>query len=564
MDESAKRFEVQYCTECDAVNGAGTWRESCRILPGETRMESLKGGNQRRKTVLNMRESADVTVVKKFLQWEWSEGRNQYESEVEYRKKGNAMKAENSSRDFPQSDSTEYEEYAEAQSIFLPEDLETERELQADNLMEKVVSMSNMDQAIRRVRQNKGAPGIDRQTVEEAADYLKTHYGELAETLKNGRYSPAPVRRREIPKPDGGVRKLGIPTAMDRVVQQAVAQVLIPIYEPQFADGSYGYRPGRSGQQAILKVKEYAEQGYEWAVVLDLSKYFDTLNHDRLIRELRKTIKDEAVMKLIKKFLKAGVMENGVVVETEAGSPQGGPLSPLLSLIYLNEFDHEYESRGVPEIRYADDIVLLAKSKRAAERLLESSIRFLEGKLKLQVNREKSRVVNLAVNKGKFKFLGFSMGNTKDGYRIYVHTKSKKKFKDKLRTITSRKRPGTIADICKELNRVILGWLNYFSIAEMKTWTAVIDQWLRRRLRMIIWKRWKKPKTKLRNLMKLGILRKYAYQAAYSRRGYWFTVRTGAVNKAITNKRLEMRGYTSIAKAYESKHSKPIQLQLTF
>jgi group II intron reverse transcriptase/maturase len=511
-----------------------------------------------------MRESADVTVAKKFLQWEWSEGRNQYESEVEHRKKGNAMRAENSNRDCPQRGSTEYEEYAEVQSIFLPEDLETERELQADNLMEKVVSMSNMNRAIRRVRQNKGAPGIDRQTVDEAAVYLQTHQGELAETLMSGRYSPSPVRRREIPKPDGGVRKLGIPTAMDRVVQQAVAQVLIPIYDPQFADGSYGYRPGRSGQQAILKVKEYAEQGYEWAVVLDLSKYFDTLNHDRLIRELRKTIKDETLMKLIKKFLKAGVMESGVVVETEAGSPQGGPLSPLLSLIYLDEFDHEYEKRGVPEIRYADDIVLLAKSKRAAERLLESSIRFLEGKLKLQVNHDKSRIVSLAFNRGRFKFLGFSMGKTKDGYRIYAHAKSKKKFKDKLKTITSRKRPGTIADICKELNRVTLGWLNYFSIAVMKAWTISIDQWLRRRLRMIIWKRWKKPKTKLRNLMKLGVPRKFAYQAANTRRGYWFTVRTGAVAHAITNERLAMRGYTSIARTYESKHSKPVQLQLTF
>jgi group II intron reverse transcriptase/maturase len=314
-----------------------------------------------------------------------------------------------------------------------------------------------------------------------------------------------------------------------------------------------------------MRVKEYAEAGYEWAVVLDLSKYFDTLNHDRLIRELRKTIKDEAMMKLVKKFLKAGVMENGVVIETTEGSPQGGNLSPLLANIYLNEFDLEYARRGVPEIRYADDIVLLARSKRAAERLLEGSMAYLEGKLKLRVNREKSRIVSLANNRGSFKFLGFNMGKRGEGkFHIYVHKKSKMKFKAKLKDLTSRKRPGTFQDICSELKRVIIGWLNYYGTAEMKTWISATNGWLQSRIRQIIWKRWKKSITKYRKLVHLGTPPKYAYMAANSRRGYWFTVHTGAVMRALSNEKLEGWGLTNMVKAYEHIHSYPVQLQFMF
>jgi group II intron reverse transcriptase/maturase len=338
----------------------------------------------------------------------------------------------------------------------------------------------------------------------------------------------------------------------------------VPLYEPQFAENSFGYRPGRRGQQAIMKVKEYAEQGYEWAVVLDLSKYFDTLNHDRLVRELRKTVKDETMMKLIKKFLKAGVMENGVVVEATEGSPQGGNLSPLLSGIYLNSFDWEYARRGVPELRYADDILLMAKSQRAAERILEGAIAYLEGKLKLKVNREKSRIVNLNSNHGEFKFLGFGMGKLGGKFHIYAHKKSKKRFKDKLKMITSRKRSGTFQSICSELKRVVIGWLNYYAVAEMKYWIKDTNGWLRRRLRMLIWKRWKKPKTRHRKLLHLGAPVDLAYQAAYSRRGYWFTVNTVAIKMALTNQKLVSWGYTDIAKAYEYKHSMPIQLQFVF
>ena len=465
----------------------------------------------------------------------------------------------------PQRDSTEYKEYAEASSIYLTEDNERGREVQTDHLMEEVITPKNMEEAMRRVRKNNGAPGVDDMTVRETIEWMNKHFAEVQAEMMGGYYHPTAVRRREIPKPDGGVRELGIPTAKDRIVQQEIAQILVPLYEPQFSDNSFGYRPGRSGQQAIERVKEYAEAGYEWAVVLDLSKYYDTLNHDRLIRELRKTIKDESMMKLIKKFLRAGVMEDGVVIETIEGSPQGGNLSPLLANIYLNEFDQEYARRGVPEIRYADDIVLLARSKRAAERLLEGSTRLLEEKLKLKVNREKSRIVSLARNYGSFKFLGFNMGKRKDGkFHIYVHNKSKKKFKAKLKEKTSRKRPGTFQQICKELKQVIDGWLNYYGIAEMKTWINEINSWLRNRVRMIIWKRWKKPKTKYHKLLRFGVCRKYAYMAANTRRGYWFTVHTGAIKAALSNEKLDIWGYPNIAKTYEHVHFKPVQLQFAF
>ena len=289
--------------------------------------------------------------------------------------------------DCSQRDSAEHEGYAKASRSF--NRIWKERDSAQPKLLEAILYKDNFNRAYKRVKANKGAPGIDGMTIKEALPYLREHQQELTDRIYRGKYTPSPVRRVEIPKPDGGVRKLGIPTVIDRTLQQAITQQLVPIYEPLFADGSFGYRPGRSAKDAILKVKEYAEKGYTYAVSLDLSKYFDTLNHEILINLLRKTVKDERVVQLIKRYLKSGVMENGVVMETEEGSPQGGNLSPLLANIYLNEFDQEFVKRRVPCIRYADDIVLLAKSKRASERLLESSTKYLEEKLKLTVNREK-------------------------------------------------------------------------------------------------------------------------------------------------------------------------------
>ena len=283
---------------------------------------------------------------------------------------------------FLQRDSVEHEEYAEAYSA----ECQKVEERDGADLLEKVLDRDNLNRAFKRVKANKGASGVDGMTVDEALPWLKEHGKELLDSIRNGKYKPSPVRRVEIPKDNGGVRKLGIPTVIDRVIQQAIAQVLIPIYEPKFSDGSYGYR---------LKVKEYADEGYKYAVCLDLSKYFDTLNHELLMNMLRQDIKDKRLIDLIKKYLKSGVMENGIVMKTEEGSPQGGNLSPLLANIYLDKFDKEFEGRGVKVIRYADDIILLAKSIRAAERLLGTSTAYLEKKLKLKVNTEKSRAVSV-------------------------------------------------------------------------------------------------------------------------------------------------------------------------
>ena len=290
-----------------------------------------------------------------------------------------------------QRDSVEHKEYAEAYST---ETRKTEEKDGAD-LLAKVLDRDNLNRAYKRVKANKGASGVDGMTVDEALPWLKENGGELLEKIRNGKYKPSPVRRVEIPKDNGGVRKLGIPTVIDRIIQQAIAQVLTPIYEPKFSDGSYGYRPHRSAKDAILKVKEYADLGYKFAVCLDLSKYFDTLNHDMLMNMLREDIKDKMLIDLIKKYLKSGVMENGIVMKTEEGSPQGGNLSPLLANIYLDRFDKEFEGRGVKVVRYADDIILLAKSIRAAERLLRTSTQYLEKKLRLKVNAEKSRAVSV-------------------------------------------------------------------------------------------------------------------------------------------------------------------------
>ncbi len=402
----------------------------------------------------------------------------------------------------PQRDSAEHEGYAEASRSF--NRIWKERDSAQPKLLEAILHKDNFNRAYKRVKANKGAAGIDGMTVEEALPYLREHQQELTERICRGKYTPSPVRRVEIPKPDGGMRKLGIPTVVDRTIQQAIAQQLMPIYEPLFADTSYGYRPNRSAKDAILKVKEFAEQGYTFAAALDLSKYFDTLNHEILINLLRKNVKDERVIQLIKRYLKSGVMENGVVMETEEGSPQGGNLSPLLANVYLNEFDQEFMKRGVPCIRYADDIVLLAKSRRASERLLESSAKYLEGKLKLTVNREKSRTVSVFAIRN-FKFLGFALGRNGSGIYVRVHPKSWKKFKSKLKDLSARKSVQSIRPSLEKIKVYARGWLNYYGIASMKNSIEDINSWLYHRIRMCIWKQWKRPRTKIRNLLKMGV-----------------------------------------------------------
>ncbi|WP_434748027.1 group II intron reverse transcriptase/maturase [Paenibacillus amylolyticus] len=426
------------------------------------------------------------------------------------------MKAEYR-KGYRQRDSVEREGYARARSIEAREGRERDG---AKGLIERILNRDNLNRAYKQVKRNHGAPGIDGMTVEAALPWLRENREEVVlQRIREGSYKPSPVRRKEIPKPDGsGVRKLGIPTVVDRVIQQAIAQQLQPLFEPLFSDGSYGYRPGRSAQQVIRKVKAYAEQGYGHAVEIDLSKYFDTLNHELLLNLLRKRIPDKRVIDLIKKYLKSGIMENGVRQATEEGSPQGGALSPLLANIYLNEYDQEMEGRGVRVIRYTDDIVVLAKSRRAALRLLASSRTYLEQKLKLQLNTQKSKVVSIVAQK-YFKFLGFALGKNGKGVYIRVHRESLAKAKQRLKGLTSRSQGKKARQVMENVKVYIRGWIGYFYVADMKRILQGWNEWLRRRMRMYIWKQWKKPRTRVQNLRKLGIPEWQAYKWGNTRLG---------------------------------------------
>lgn len=454
-----------------------------------------------------------------------------------------------------QRDSAERKGYVRAHRSF--NRIWKERDSAEPDILGKILDKDNLNRAYKRVKANKGAPGVDGMTIEEVPPWRKEHNHELVERIRKGKYSPSPVRRVEIPKPDGGMRKLGIPTVVDRIIGQAMAQQLMPIYEPLFSDNSFGYRPGRGAKDAIQRIKGYAEQGYTKAVEVDLSKYFDTLNHTILLNLLRKQIKDERVIQMVKRYLKSGVMENGVETETEEGSPQGGNLSPLLANVYLNEFDWEFSKRGVPCIRYADDIVLLARSERAAERLLETSTKYLEETLKLKVNREKSRTVSVFAIR-KFKYLGFSFGKNAKGIYIRVHAKSWKKAKDKLRLLTSRSRCGSIVRTMEKIKDYMRGWLNYYGIADMKNNIKDLNGWLYRRIRMCIWKQWKQPKTRMRKLIGLGVNSHYAATIAYDRKGYWFNAGNKAVNWALSKERLINWGFYDLATAYQSIHARQL------
>jgi len=447
---------------------------------------------------------------------------------------------------FGQRDSVEREEYDKVSNA----DLTESRERNGADLLEKILDRDNLNRAFKQVKSNKGAPGIDRMSVEDADTWLREHKTELLTSIRQGKYKPQPVRRKEIPKPDGGVRKLGIPTVIDRIIQQAIAQQLQPVYEPLFSDGSYGYRPRRSAQQAMTKAFEYAKEGYVYVVQVDLSKYFDTLNHDYLLNLLRKEVKDKRVIDLIKKYLKSGSMENGIVCKTEEGSPQGGPLSPLLANVYLNEFDHEMEGRGVKLLRYADDIVVFAKSQRAAERLLGSCQKYLENGLKLKLNMDKSTATS--VFSSKFKFLGFTLGKNGQGIYIRAHKKSLKKAKEKLKEKTKRSQPKPVRAIMQDIKIYIRGWIGYYYIASMKNTLKNWNEWLRRRIRMYIWKQWKKPKTRIQALRKLGISDWQAYQWGNTRLGYWRIAGSPILSRTLDNKRLAMAGYYDFPAQYES------------
>ena len=410
-------------------------------------------------------------------------------------------------------------------------------------LLERILNKENLNAAYKQVKRNKGSHGIDGMKVDELLPYLRENGDKLIEELKAGTYRPKPVRRVEIPKPDGGVRLLGIPTVVDRTLQQAIAQILTPVFDPEFSDSSFGFRPGRSAHQAIKRAQGYMNEGYDWVVDIDLAKYFDTVNHDKLMALVARKVEDKRVLKLIREYLKAGVMINGVVIDTEDGCPQGGPLSPLLSNIMLDELDKELEKRGHKFCRYADDCNIYVRSRKAAERTMRSVTEFLEGPLKLKVNREKSA----ADRPWKRKFLGFSFYRARDGIRIRVHQKSIKRMKEKIRNITSRSNGMSMNLRLLKLRQLIRGWVNYFKIADMKFLAHELDEWTRRRLRMCIWKQWKKTSTKLQNLMKLGASRQKAWEYANSRKSYWRISGSPILSTTITNERLKKRGYFGFA-----------------
>lgn len=414
------------------------------------------------------------------------------------------------------------------------------------NLLERIVDRDNLNQAYKRVKANGGSHGVDGMKVDELLPHLKQHGPAIRQAILEGSYTPAPVRQKGIPKPGGGVRLLGIPTVLDRMIQQAITQVLTPIFDPGFSEHSYGFRPGRSAKEAVIKAREYIEGGYRWVVDIDLARYFDTVNHDKLMSLVARKVKDKRVLKLIRAYLESGVMVNGVVVEADEGCPQGGPLSPLLSNIMLDELDKELEKRGHKFCRYADDCNIYVKSRRAGERVMQSVTGYLENVLKLTVNKEKSAVDR----PWKRRFLGFSFYNKKGGIGIRVHAKPVVKFKEKVREILSRSSGRSTEQRIKELNRCIIGWVNYFNLADMNNLAMALDEWTRRRLRMCIWKQWKKIKTRHDNLTKLGIDNTKAWEFANTRKGYWRISNSPILSRTLTNEHLTKLGLVSLTKRY--------------
>ena len=418
-------------------------------------------------------------------------------------------------------------------------------------LLEEILNPENLNKAYKRVYQNKGTSGVDGVTVEEIADYIKDNKEVIVNQIRKRRYKPQPVRRVQIPKENGKKRNLGIPTVMDRIIQQAMVQVLSPIFEKQFNDNSYGFRPGRSCEQAVIKALEYLNDGYDWIVDINLEKSFDTVNQDRLITIIRKTIKDGEVVSLIRKYLSAGVMENGVVKPTPKGTPQGGNLSPLLSNIMLNELDKELEARGLNFVRYADDCIILVKSEKAANRVLSSITKYIEKKLGLKVNAEKSKVTRPT----KTKYLGFSFWTTKGGkWKPKPHIKSYQKLKRKLKKLTDRSWSISLDNRIKQINYLIRGWVNYFRIANMRQVIIDIDKHLRTRIRVIIWKQWKKITKRYKALRQLEVSHEIAFACANTRKGYYQICKTTYIQFAINIERLRKRGLVFLLDQYTKVH----------
>ena len=450
--------------------------------------------------------------------------------------------------DYLQMVSAEQKEYAEVsahQRIAENNDIITD--FQTDNLMERILHKDNLNKAYKKVKSNKGAGGIDGMSVDELPGFLKDNQRHLIQQIKDGKYKPNPVRRVEIPKETKGeFRKLGVPTVVDRVFQQAITQVLSPIYEKQFSENSFGFRPNRGAHDALKQCQTNVNDGYVYVVDMDLEKFFDTVCQSKVIEVLSRTIKDRRVISLIHKYLNAGVISGGMFEKTEVGMPQGGPLSPLLSNIMLNEMDKELTRRGHRFVRYADDCMIFCKSRKGAERTLNNIMPYIEGKLFLKVNRTKTCVAHIS----KVKYLGYSFYRYKGKCRFRVHPKSVTKMKNKIRELTDRSNGWGNEYRAWKLTQYIRGWVNYFGMADMKSLLQSNDEWLRHRIRAIYWKQWKKTKTKFKELKKLGVEEEKAWICANMRNGNWYCSGYFVLQTAFNNKKLRELGYPTFTEFY--------------
>jgi RNA-directed DNA polymerase len=418
---------------------------------------------------------------------------------------------------------------------------DTESPASTEHLMEEVCQRENLKEALKRVRQNKGSPGVDGMTVKELPDYLMEHWPMIRDQLLSGTYQPQPVKRVEIPKPGGGVRKLGIPTCLDRFIQQAVLQVLQEQWDPTFSEHSYGFRPGRSAHQAVAQAQQYVVQGYRWVVDIDLEKFFDRVNHDKLMGRMAKRASDKRLLKLIRAFLNAGVMENGLVSPTDEGAPQGGPLSPLLSNLVLDDLDAELERRGHRFVRYADDSNIYVRSERAGHRVMESVSQFITKRLKLEVNRDKSAVGR----PWERKFLGFRFTDGKEPRRN-IAPQALWRFKERVREMTRRTRGVSLEQMVEELSRYLVGWRGYFGFCEMPSVLRHLDSWIRRRLRSVVWKRWRRGRKRFAELRARDVNKDLAARTAGSPHGPWRLARSPALSFALPNANFTTLGLPSL------------------
>lgn len=423
-----------------------------------------------------------------------------------------------------------------------------------EKLMVQILDNENLSAALKRVKQKKGSPGVDGMEVEELSSYFAKHGDEIRKQILQRTYKPHPVLRKEIPKPNGKMRLLGIPTVVDRVIQQAIAQILTPIYEPKFHPNSYGFRPSRYAEMAILQALNYMNDGYQWVVDIDLERFFDTVNHDRLMNLIARTIQDGDVISLIRKYLVSGIQTDEGYKESEIGTPQGGNLSPLLSNIMLNELDKELERRGLRFVRYADDCIIFVKSEMSARRVLRNVTYFIEEKLGLLVNAEKSKIIRPEDPGLKFLGFGFFYNWGAGTYQVKPHQNSMEKFKLELKELTKRNRGISIKRWIDEINREIRGWINYFRIGKMKKFLGRMDSMVRRRLRMCIWKQWKTPKARRANLIKLGMHPNDAYKNSYSSKGIARIAESWVLTTTLTNKRFKRLGLLFSLIQYQKVH----------